>query len=264
MGNAFIHNIDPILVRLGPVHISYYALIFAVMLCVGYLVWRHQMVRGGYPEELAEKFFTWGIIGGFAGMRLGHCFFYYPEHYFSDPLSILYIWRGGLSSHGASVGLMAALILFTRKYRLNVIDIFDRFSLTAAVFAIFVRMGNFFNSEIVGRATDLPWAVRFIRFDGGMTARHPSQIYEAALGLFILFALYATDKKAGQEERPAGLLIGLFTVLYFGGRFLIEFVKEYHVLDPAIHVTMGQYLSIPPFIAGVVILVFIKLGIFTK
>ena len=128
--------------------------------------------------------------------------------------------------------------------------------------AIAVRLGNFFNSEIVGRQTDLPWAVIFPLYDCGSPTvcatavpRHPSQLYEAALGTVILLVLYFADRWAGRENRPRGLLTALFLILYFIARFSVEFVKEYQALKNTSALTMGQYLSILPVLAGIALLI---------
>jgi hypothetical protein len=130
----------------------------------------------------------------------------------------------------------------------------DRFAFSAALGATLVRLGNFFNSEIVGRKTDGSWGVRFPNFGpdaGNPPLRHPSQLYEVAMGLFVMLCLYIVDKKAGEEKRPRGLLISVFFVVYFAGRFSVEFVKEYQKLPESSPLTMGQYLSIPAFLLGV-------------
>lgn len=258
MEYGFVFNLDPVAVHLGPFHIRYYGIIFATLIYISFILWRSQMLRGGHSRELAERALPWGVIAVLVGSRLGHCLFYEPTYYLSNPIAILYFWKGGLSSHGATIGLLVALFLFARKYGMSFIEGLDRFSMSAAVGAAFVRLGNFFNSEIVGRATDLPWAVRFVRYDNGAVARHPSQLYEFALGLFVLLVLYLADRWAGREKRPLGLLSGLFATVYFTGRFLVEFVKEHQVLNPSSVLTMGQYLSIPFFIWGVVLLVLVK------
>jgi prolipoprotein diacylglyceryl transferase len=257
--SGFIFDLNPIITTIGPLQLRYYGLIFAAMLGIGFLLWRWQMLRGGHSSDLARKFFIWGVIAVLAGSRLGHCLFYEPERYLADPISILFLWQSGLASHGATVGLVLAILGFSLKHRLPFVAIMDRFSMSAAVGATMVRLGNFFNSEIVGRATDVPWAVQFVIYDRMMgiapTPRHPSQLYEFVLGIFVLVSLYLADRGAGQERRPVGLLSGMFLTLYFGGRFFIEFFKEYQTdLRHAQALTMGQYLSIIPFIAGVVLL----------
>jgi len=251
-----VFDLNPVITTIGPLQLRYYGLIFAAMLGIGFLLWRWQMLRGGYSSDLARKFFLWGVIAVMAGSRLGHCLFYEPERYLADPISILFIWQSGLASHGATVGLVLAMLGFSIKHKLRFIEVMDRFSMSAAAGAAAVRLGNFFNSEIVGRATDVPWAVQFVIYDRMMglspTPRHPSQLYEFSLGIFVLVSLYLADRKAGLEKRPVGLLSGMFLTLYFGGRFLIEFFKEYQTgLKHAHALTMGQYLSVIPFIAGI-------------
>jgi len=122
-----------------------------------------------------------------------------------------------------------------------------------------IRLGNFLNSEIVGRATDVPWAVRVMHYDNGAVARHPSQLYEFAMGLAILGALVLADRWAGREKRPLGLMTGLFLTLYFAGRFCVEFVKERQTPWEAA-LTTGQFLSILPFAAGVGLLWWVVRG----
>jgi hypothetical protein len=146
------------------------------------------------------------------------------------------------------------MFLFTRARRVPFLEGADRFAFSAALGATLVRLGNFFNSEIVGRQTHADWGVRFPHFGpdaGNPPLRHPSQLYEVALGLLVLLCLYLVDKKAGEEKRPRGLLISVFFVVYFAGRFLGVFVKEYQKLPDSCPLTMGQYLSIPAFLLGV-------------
>lgn len=262
--DAFIWDIDPTIAHLGPLQLRYYGIIFASMLYIGFLIWRWQALRGGHSEELADKYLIWGVIGVLAGSRLGHCFFYEPERYLADPITILYFWKGGLASHGATIGVITSLILFARKYKIGVLDTLDRFTMSSAVGAAAVRLGNFFNSEIVGRQTDVSWAVIFPLHDchsltmcADAVPRHPSQLYEFTFGLFVLLTLYLADKWAGGEKRPLGMLTGIFLSLYFLGRFLVEFVKEYQVdrlIEDKSTLTMGQYLSIVPFSIGIIIL----------
>lgn len=250
----FVWNLDPVLLRLGPLAIRYYGMVFALTLLTGYVFWRWQMRRGGYSQDDVDGFILWSVVAVIGGARLGHCFFYHPVRYLSDPITILQFWRGGLASHGATVGLIVALVLYARRRRLRVVEVLDRFAMSAAVGSAGIRLGNFLNSEIVGRPTTVPWAVRFVRFEAHAVPRHPSQLYELALGLTVLGTLVLVDRLAGREKRPLGLMVGLFLTLYFAGRFCVEFVKEYHTLSHSV-LTMGQYLSILPFLAGAGLLV---------
>lgn len=246
---GFVWNLDPVLIHLGPLQIRYYGVVFVCTLVIAYFFWLWQMRRGGFGKAIIEGFITWGAVATIVGARLGHCLFYDAARYLADPIQIVYFWQGGLASHGATIGIIAGLLMYSIVHKLSFLELMDRFSPSAAVGAAGVRLGNFLNSEIVGRATDLPWAVRFMRYDNGAAPRHPSQLYEFGLGLFVLLVVVLADRWAGREKRPRGLLAGLFLLVYFAGRFCVEFVKEYQALDESF-LTMGQYLSIIPMVIG--------------
>ena len=236
--------------------LRYYSLLFVVVFLGGYGLLHWQLRRGGADEEEAGDFIVYGVVAVLAGARLGHVLFYDLDKALRDPVWVLKIWTGGLASHGAVIGLIIAMFLFTKRRGVPFLEGSDRFSFSAALGAALVRLGNFFNSEIVGRPTDQTWGVRFPRYiDDARLAepplRHPSQLYEFALGLGVLGALYVADRLLGKEKRPRGFLISLFFVLYFTGRFFIEFVKEYQTLPPDSLLTMGQRLSIPGVLLGV-------------
>lgn len=275
MNEFFVFDMDPRLADLGFIQLRYYGSVFTLMFWIAFFVWRHYVVRAGHPTELAVKFLPWFLGGLLIGARLGHCLFYEPDYFLSHPVEMIYFWKGGLSSHGATVGLLAGLFGFCRTNGLGYIDVVDRFSPSAAIGAAMVRLGNFFNSEIVGRETDLPWAIKFVRHDCrplGMCdvfkqegyettsrfaelvertpARHPTQLYEFLLGVAVLVVLLIVDRRAGGEKRPTGLIMGMFTVVYFGGRFFVEFTKEYQGIDDGWSLTMGQWLCIPFFLVG--------------
>jgi prolipoprotein diacylglyceryl transferase len=253
---GFVWNLNPVLIELGPITIRYYGVVFVCTLVMAYIFWRWQMRRGGYSREIIEGFITWGTVATIVGARLGHCLFYEPARYLNDPIEILYFWQGGLASHGATIGLVLALVLYARRHKLPLLELMDRFAPSAAVGAAGIRLGNFLNSEIVGRATNVPWAVRFMRYsDHGAIARHPSQLYEFAMGLLVLLAIVLADRWAGREKRPRGLLVSLFLLLYFTGRFCVEFAKEYQVPELESLLTMGQWLSIIPTVIGAALLV---------
>ena len=253
----FVWDVSPVLLTVGPVQVRYYGLLFALMLIGGYYLWQWQVLRGGHTQKQAEGFFLWGAIAVIGGARLGEVLFYDPGRFLTHPIEIFYVWQGGLSSHGATLGLVLALYLYARRQRLSKLEVLDRFSMSAALGALVVRIGNFMNSEIVGRITDVPWAVKFPRciYDSHLPldrvpGRHPSQLYEVLLGLFVLLSLYLVDRK-WKEERPLGLLASLFFLLYFTGRFVVEFFKEYQILSPEESpLTMGQWLSIPLVLIG--------------
>ena len=249
---GFVHAINPVLINVGSLQIRYYGVIFACTLVIAFLFWKWQMRRGGYDAKVADNFLLYGVIGTIVGARLGHCFFYDWHIYKRDLISILFFWRGGLSSHGATIGIILALFVYSRVYKLGFLAVLDRFTFSAAIGAAGVRLGNFMNSGIVGRETDLPWGVRFLYYDRGAVLRHPSQLYEFCMGIFVLIFLLYVDRKAGKEARPLGLLFGIFMSLYFLCRFVVEFFKEYQTgLRGYEGLTMGQYLSVIPFLLGV-------------
>jgi phosphatidylglycerol:prolipoprotein diacylglycerol transferase len=247
-------DVDPILAP-GPVPLRYYGLFAAFALVGGFLLFRWQMLRAGRDETATTMVLPYTLVATIVGARLGHCLVYDLPICFDPPYRVLMIWQGGLASHGALIGLVLALALYARLNRLVLVDVLDRAAFGAALAVVCVRVGNFFNSEIVGRVTETPWGVRFPRFDRGLIAanvplRHPVQLYEATLGLAILAALWLLDRRLG-DERPRGLYASIFLLAYFGGRLGLERYKAFLVLDPTrATFTMGQLLSLLPALIG--------------
>lgn len=208
---------------------------------------------------LCDKLTVYVVIATIIGARLFHVFFYEkPSFYLSNPLKILYVWEGGLASHGAAIGIVLAIILFSYRYRsfrpkLDWLRVLDYVSLPALVAAFFIRLGNFTNQEILGTKTALPWAVIFGHpVDGGLpVARHPVSLYEALYYLLLFIILFPLAWKTSLLEKK-GKLIGLFLIVVFTFRFFIEFLKEEQseLLNTVSTLTMGQYLSIPLVILG--------------
>lgn len=257
---ALLNNFVP-----DPVGIRYYSLLFVGVFLGGYALLNWQIQRGGGDEEVAGDFIVYGVAGVLIGSRLGHVLFYDLDHALEDPLWVFQIWTGGLASHGAVVGLIVAMWLFTKRSGVPFFEGADRFAFSAALGATLVRLGNFFNSEIVGRVVpDQSWGVRFPRYDQHLLEaplRYPTQIFEFSLGLLVLFSLWLVDRVTGKEKRPRGLLISVFFVVYFAGRFFVEFFKEYQALEATSTLTMGQYLSIVPFLMGIAgVVASLKLG----
>ena len=245
-----------------PIGIRWYSLLFVGVFLGGYALLNWQIRRGGGPEEAAGDFIVYGVLGVLVGARLGHVIFYDLDKAIADPFWVFQIWTGGLASHGAVVGLIVAMWLFTKRRGIPFLEGADRFAFSAALGATLVRMGNFLNSEIVGReVADQSWGVRFPRYDvNALEAplRYPTQLFEVALGLIVMAGLFLADRWLGKEKRPRGALIAVFFVLYFLGRFTVEFFKEFQTgLDETSPLTMGQYLSIPAFLLGVVGLVWV-------
>ncbi|MEW5723793.1 MAG: prolipoprotein diacylglyceryl transferase [Thermodesulfobacteriota bacterium] len=254
----FTWNVDPIIVNLGwGLTLRYYGIIFALVFLGGFALYRWQILRAGGTLDDVYAFVLPGAIGCIVGARLGHVFFYEPLHALEDPLWILQTWKGGLASHGALIGLALAVWYWSRRVGQPFAECGDRFIFTAALGSALVRLGNFFNSEIMGRVTDQTWGVRFPRYDlllppDQIPLRHPSQLYEAGLGFLVLFLLLWADRRLGREQRPRGALSALFLITYFTGRFLVEFFKERQVLPSSFPLDMGQLLSIPAVAIGII------------
>ncbi len=263
-----IWDIDPVLIDFGALQIRYYGVLYALGIFLGYLVWRGRMCRLGYPKEAVESYLIWAVVALLIGARLGHCLFYQSDYYLSRPLEILKIWQGGLSSHGGGIATVIMLLIFHRVKRMRLIDVMDSLAMPASILAIFVRLGNFMNSEIVGRITTVPWAIKFPRYEAYVAyindaepvlhPRHPSQLYESLLGLVLFGILYCVDRKY-MAKPVRGLLTGLFLIFYFSGRFIAEYAKEYLTLSPGFPVTMGQILSIPFILWGIGLLTWLWL-----
>lgn len=251
-----IWNVSPIITdKLGPFTIKYYGILFASGFLICFLVLSWIYKREKRNEKELERLTLYLIFGAVIGARLGHCLFYDPIGYLSDPIQILFIWKGGLASHGAGIGIILALILFKLRYRTSdLIWIFDRVSIVVPIAATFVRIGNFFNHEIYGFETNLPWGVKFLFSDikeHRNQVRHPTQLYEALAYLIIFFIMFFLYKSKGSEIRK-GLLTGIFLIILFTARFFIEFLKERQELwENTLPIDLGQLLSIPFIILGI-------------
>ena len=206
--------------------------------------------------KFTEKLMLYVALGTIVGARLGHLLFYENfEEYVFHPLVIIQTWKGGLASHGAVIGILIALFLFLlkegKKYSMiSFLSLIDLLVIPAAYLAVLIRFGNFINQEVVGRASQLPWAVCFGHPAGGLSAvpRHPAQLYEAIFYLFLFFFLFYFYPKALKKK---GRLGGLFFIFTFSFRFFIEFFKEEQSYYLNSHFcTMGQYLSIPCILVG--------------
>ncbi len=251
-------DVSPEIFNLGPLHIRWYGLLFALGFVSGYQILSWIFKIENKSQKKLETLTISLIIATVAGARLGHCLFYNPIYYLSNPLEILKVWEGGLASHGAALGIMTALWIFSAKNKdMSLLWLMDRIAVPVALAAAFVRFGNFFNSEIVGKPADLPWAVIFVRSAqySDMIPRHPAQLYEAVSYIIIFVSLLFTYKKY-KSETPKGLLAGLFLTLLFSARFLIEFFKEVQsAFEQNLVLDMGQLLSIPMIIMGVYLLI---------
>lgn len=249
-------NVSPEIFSIGSLHIRWYGLLFASAFVAGYLIFTRMFKKEGVPMELLDKLTLYMVLGTIIGARLGHCFFYEPEYYLRNPIEILKTWHGGLASHGAAIGILLALYLFCRKSKKSYFWILDRIVIVVALAGLFIRTGNLMNSEIYGVQTNLPWGFVFVRV-GEVLPKHPTQLYEGLSYFFIFCLLYFLYEKKISKLKE-GTLFSLFLILVFVARFLIEFVKEdQETFESTMSLNMGQLLSIPFVLTGVLILVWL-------
>jgi phosphatidylglycerol:prolipoprotein diacylglycerol transferase len=247
--DAFVHDLFFRLLRTPYFDLSYYEVTMVLGFFAGALLWRWQMRRGGYSKRFFWLMLVFSHVLMFLGLRLFHCALWSPQYFYSKPERILEFAKGGYASHGALFALAFFFWFLARRYKKSFLDLFDRFSFYVAPAWAFIRIGNFAQTEIVGRETTLPWGVRFMRYnDEGSVIRHPTQIYEALLLALSLGVILWADRRFGRENRPPGLIFGLWLSVYFTGRFFLEFIKE---LDLTLSVfTMGHLLSVPCMLIG--------------
>lgn len=257
-GVMFLAMAGLVWIAVGGEHIElrYYSLLFVVVFLGGHALLNWQIKRGGGGPEVASDFIVYGVLGVLIGARLGHVLFYDLDKALADPWWVFKIWTGGLASHGAVMGLIFVMWLFTKRRGIPFLEGADRFALSAALGATVVRIGNLMNSEIIGRKVpDQSWGMRFPRADHALAEvplRYPSQLFEIALGTCVFIGLLIADRAMGKEKRPRGALISWFFVLYFGGRLFTERYKEIEALPADSAITMGQYLSFPGLLLGVI------------
>lgn len=242
-------NVDPTLFRLGGLAPRWYGLLFASGFLIGFYMMRHVFQREDRPETDLDVLLLYLLGGTIIGARLGHILFYAPGYYLTRPLEIIAIWEGGLASHGGLIGVPLAIWLYCRQREDQpFLWLLDRLAAPVALTGSFIRLGNLFNSEILGRPSDLPWAFVFERID--QTARHPVQLYESLSYLLIFGLLWTLYRKWGADT-PRGLLIGLFFALVFGVRIVLETFKvEQAHFEMALPLSMGQLLSLPAVAVG--------------
>lgn len=251
-------DVDPVAFSIGPVTVRWYGILFATGFIIGYHMMRSVFRREHKPEEDLETLLFYLIAGTIIGARLGHCFFYHPEYFLNHPLEIPQFWKGGLASHGGVVGVCTTIAIYSRRHKDQpYVWLLDRLCVPAALTSSFIRLGNLFNSEIVGRRTDVPWAFEFKRYYNELLPemelalpRHPTPLYESGSYFLIFLLLWLLYRVKGPRLRP-GLSVGIFLALVFTARFIIEFFKERQATHTADSVlSMGQWLSLPIVLLG--------------
>lgn len=263
--NYIVWDIDPEIFTIGSFSLRYYSLCWLLAFVAAYILMLQVFKREGKSQELLDKLTIYIFVGTLLGARLGHCLFYDFEYYKDHILEIFLpfqkvngSWKmtgfTGLASHGGTIGILIALWLFSRKTKIDFIWITDRLALVASVSAFFIRLGNFFNSEIIGHPTDVPWAVVFAKIDD--VPRHPGQLYEAFAYLTIFVVLWIMYQR-NKNPKP-GKILGIFLILVFGSRIILEYFKIDQVdFEAGMALNMGQILSIP-FVLGGLYLLFRK------
>lgn len=249
---SFIHwNVSPEIFSLGPLHVRWYGLMFAVGFLFGLQHVEKMFKRENVDTKWLESLFIYMIVATVLGARLGHVLFYGWDYYSQHPIEILYVWQGGLASHGGTLGILIALTIWSRKVsKRNLLWVLDRVVVPTALVAALIRFGNLMNSEIYGVETTMPWGFIFERNDETV-AKHPTQIYES-LSYLVTFGvmLYMYWKTKAKDYE--GLIFGVFFTMIFTARFFIEFIKEeQEAFEKGMTLNMGQILSIPFVIAGI-------------
>ncbi|PJJ58934.1 prolipoprotein diacylglyceryl transferase [Hymenobacter chitinivorans] len=260
---AFITwDVSPIIAQIGPLTLRWYGLLFMSGFVFGTFILSHIYKSERVSPRWVDVITIYMLVGTIVGARLGHCLFYDPDYYLAHPLDILKIWEGGLASHGATIGILLACWLFARNNKFDYLWVLDRIVIVVALGGALIRTGNLFNSEIIGKVTDVPWAFKFVRYNEihhevtniPNELRHPTQMYEALFCIVLLTILYAMWNRT-KERTPRGLLFGLFVVFLFTQRFLGEYLKENQVaFENSLPLNMGQILSIPLILVGLWVL----------
>jgi phosphatidylglycerol---prolipoprotein diacylglyceryl transferase len=251
----FVHpQFDPVAIQLGPLAVRWYGLMylvgFVLFIVLGKLRAKREMLTGWHARDIDDMLF-YGVLGVIVGGRLGYVLFYKPLHYLANPLEVFAVWSGGMSFHGGFLGVLVALWLFARRRKRRWLEVLDFVAPLVPLGLAAGRLGNFINAELVGRVTDVPWAMVFPQVDA--LPRHPSQLYQFALEgllLFVILWIY-TDRR-----RPMGAASGLFLVGYGAFRFIAEYFRQpdEFLRELPLGLTMGQWLSLPMLLAGLLLM----------
>lgn len=260
MLDYILWNPDIVAFRIGSFAVRWYSICWCLALLSGYIIVQRLYRQQRIKDELFDPLFLYCFIGILVGARLGHCLFYEPDYFLSHPLEMIlpmhktangWIFTGyaGLASHGGTLGLIIALWLYVRKTKLNIMRVLDNIAIATPVCAMFIRLGNLMNSEIIGKPTDVPWAFIFTQVD--QLPRHPGQLYEAICYLIFFIIGWILYRKYPQKV-GSGFFFGFCLTTIFIARFIIEYTKEVQeAWEAEMFINMGQILSIPFIIIGI-------------
>lgn len=257
-------NVNPDLFRIGAVSIRWYSLLLVLSFYVSYRFMMHIFESEGKSKDTVLSYGLFILLGLFLGGRLMHCLAYEADYYLQHPWDIILPWRGklgsnamfvgyrGMSGHGSAIGIVIGIIINSIRTKTSMVWMLDRIAIFGPLIGFFVRIGNFFNSEILGTPSELPWAVLFVH--SNPVPRHPVQIYEALSYLLIFIFCYRYYKQHVGSEKP-GAILGLVLLLVYSVRFLLEFFKaNQSAIETGLALNMGHLLSIPMIIAGLILL----------
>jgi len=260
---------DPEIFHIGAFSVRWYGLLFAMGFLIGMQIMTYIFKVERKPVSDTDSLLIYMVVSTIVGARLGHFLFYEPEVLINHPLTVITPPFAGLASHGATIGILLALWLYSRRKESIATNqtflwVTDRIVIVVALAGAFIRLGNFVNSEIIGRPTDLPWGVVFPRADYRdipgpealhIVPRHPAQLYES-LSCLIIFCVLLWFWNRYKEKTPRGSMLGIFLIWIFTLRFLFEYVKENQVAKEAtMALNIGQLLSIPAVLLGIYVLV---------
>ncbi len=258
MFNAIVFPIiDPVIFQVGPISFKWYGLAYALGLLIGIYMLRKLALIGPRVLDVkdADDFLTWACLGVLLGGRIGYIVFYKPFYYLQNLEHIFYVWEGGMSFHGGFLGVAVAAILFAKRRKLNFLKFCDMLSCVAPIGLFFGRIANFINQELVGRVSDMPWAVVFPQF--GIDPRHPSQLYEAMLEGGLLFLIVNSAWRNAAIRGRAGVTAGVFVCGYGICRSFVEIFRlpDQHIGYLFLNTTLGQWLSIPMILVGLYLVI---------
>lgn len=249
-----VWDMDPAMLTIGDFELRYYGLMWVVAILLGERLMTKFASREGFKSNIIETGFIWIVLGAILGARIGHCLFYEFDYYITKPWAMLTeIRNGGMASHGAAIGMLLGMWITARKYKMKYVWWLDRIMVPVAVGGMFVRLGNLFNSEIIGSETTMPWGFKFMRLRDNLglpveqvPVQHPTQLYEALCYLVTFVVLLLLYFKGNAAQRKPGLMFGVGVLGIFLSRFVIEFVKlNQEDFEAGMFMNMGQLLSLP-------------------